>query len=62
MDSTGAGDSFNGALSVGLAEGMPIEKAIRFANASAGMSVTKADTIPSFPNRKEVDDFLKINC
>ncbi len=58
VDSTGAGDSFNAAFAVGLAEGLPLEKAIRFGNAAAGLSVTKHDTIPSFHERGAVDKLL----
>ncbi len=38
VDSTAAGDTFNAALAVGLMEGMPMEQALRFANAAAAIS------------------------
>jgi ribokinase len=60
-DSTGAGDSFNAAMAVALFEGKSISEACRFANASAGLACTKADTIPSFHTRHEVDKFLYQN-
>lgn len=56
-DTTAAGDTFNGALAVGLAEGRSIEEALRFANAAAAISVTRLGAQASIPTRAEVDDF-----
>ena len=58
VDTTGAGDVFNGTLAVALAEKMNIEDAIRFANAAAALSVTKLGAQPSIPNREEIDRLL----
>jgi ribokinase len=58
VDTTAAGDTFNGALAVALAEGRPIADALRFANAAAGLSVTRMGAQASIPSRKEVDDLL----
>jgi ribokinase len=58
VDSTGAGDAFNAALAVALAECSQMREAIKFANAAGALSVTKADTIPSYHYRQEVDDFI----
>lgn len=58
VDSCGAGDSFNAALGVALLEGKPLDEACKFANASAGLACTKADTIPSYHSRIEVDRFM----
>ena len=58
VETTGAGDAFNGALAVGLTEDMPLEDAVRFACATAGISVTRAGAAPSMPTRKEVDALL----
>jgi ribokinase len=58
VDSTGAGDSFNGALAVALLEGKPLADACRFANAAAGLACTKPDTIPSYHFRSQVDKFM----
>lgn len=59
VDTTAAGDVFNGALAVGLAEGKSIEDAICFANAAAALSVTKLGAQPSAHSRDEIDSFLK---
>jgi ribokinase len=58
IDTTGAGDAFNGALAVALAEGAGVTEAVRFANAAAGLSVAKAGAIASLPKRAEVDQLL----
>ncbi len=58
-DTTAAGDTFNAGLAVALTEGQPIEQALRFANAAAAISVTRAGAQASLPSRQEVDDFLK---
>lgn len=57
-DTTAAGDTFNGALAVALAEGQPMEKALAFANAAAAISVTRLGAQASIPTRNEVDEFL----
>ena len=57
-DATAAGDIFNGALAVALAEDRPIAEALRFANAAAAISVTRLGAQPSVPSRAEVDSFL----
>jgi ribokinase len=59
VDTTAAGDVFNGALAVALAEGQPLAPAARFANAAAAISVTRLGAQPSAPHRKEIDRFLK---
>ncbi|MBN1623179.1 MAG: ribokinase [Clostridia bacterium] len=59
VDTTGAGDAFNGCFAAGLLEGMTIDEAADFANAGAALSVTKPGTAPSMPYRKEIDKFLK---
>lgn len=59
IDSTAAGDIFNASLAVALAEDQPIEQALRFANAAAALSVTRAGAQSSVPLRSEVDAFLK---
>jgi len=58
IDTTGAGDTFNAALAVALAEGMGFEKGIRFANRAASLSVTKFGAQGGMPTRKEVEESL----
>jgi len=58
VDTTAAGDVFNGSLAVGLAEGKPLTQAVRFANAAAALSVTKLGAQPSAPSRSEIEAFL----
>lgn len=59
VDSTAAGDAFNGAFAVALAEGQSVESAGRFAAAAAGYSVTRKGAQPSMPTRAEVDEMLR---
>lgn len=58
VDSTAAGDTFNAALAIALAEGSPLPLALRFANAAAAVSVTRAGAQTSAPSRTEVDALL----
>ncbi len=58
VDTTAAGDVFNGTLAVALAEGQPLEKAVRFANAAAAISVTRLGAQPSAPSRIEIEEML----
>lgn len=58
-DTTAAGDTFNAALAVVLAEGQTVERALLFANAAAAISVTRLGAQVSAPARPEVDDFLR---
>ncbi len=59
VDTTAAGDVFNGALAVALAEMRPLGDAIRFAQAAAAISVTRPGAQPSAPTRAEVLAFLE---
>ena len=58
VDSTAAGDIFNGALAVALAERKTLRDAVRFANAAAALSVTRLGAQPSAPTRAEIEKFL----
>jgi ribokinase len=55
VDTTGAGDTFNAALAVGLSEGKALSDAVRFANAAAALCVTKPGAADSAPYRADVD-------
>lgn len=59
VDTTGAGDTFCGALAVALAEGQEPEQALRFASAAAALAVTRAGAQPSLPKRAQVEALLK---
>ncbi|MCX8157580.1 MAG: ribokinase [Verrucomicrobiae bacterium] len=59
VDTTAAGDVFNGALAVALAEGQPWRAAVRFAQAAAAISVTRLGAQPSAPHRHEIEVFLR---
>lgn len=54
IDTTGAGDAFNGALASALSEGMEIEEALRFANKAASISVTRMGAQSSMPGFEEL--------
>ncbi len=58
VETTGAGDAFNGGFAVAIAEGKSPLEAARFGNAVAGLSVTRAGTAPSMPHRAEIDSLL----
>nr|WP_207789241.1 ribokinase [Neobacillus terrae] len=59
VDTTGAGDTFNGAFAYSLSIGKNLEEACRFANAAAAISVTKLGAQGGMPNRKEVEKLLE---
>ena len=58
VDSTAAGDVFNGSLVVAMAEGKTLEETVQFANAAAALSVTKLGAQPSAPKRVEIERML----
>ena len=58
LETTGAGDAFNGGFAAALAEGRSTLDAINFGCATAGISVTRAGTAPSMPTRDEVEKIL----
>lgn len=59
VDTTAAGDVFNGALAVALGEGRELLDAVRFANAAAAISVTRLGAQPSAPKREQIDAMLR---
>lgn len=58
VDTTGAGDAFNGGLLAALAEGKDLWEAARFAGALAALAVQKLGTTPSMPWREDIESFL----
>jgi len=58
VETTGAGDAFNGGFAAAIAEGRSPLEAIRFGTATAAISVTRRGTAPSMPTRKEVESLL----
>jgi ribokinase len=58
VDSTAAGDAFNGALAVALAENRPLLDAARFANSAAALSTTRMGAQPSLPRRREIENIM----
>ena len=58
VDTTGAGDTFMGALMVRLNEGAPIEDAVVFANTAAAIKCTKLGAQTGMPNREDVTSRL----
>lgn len=58
VDSVAAGDSFNGALAVGIVKGKNIVDVVKYANAVGAITVTKSGAIPSLPYREEVKEFI----
>ena len=59
VETTGAGDAFNGGFATGLSQGMAPAEAARFGCATAGISVTRAGTAPSMPSRAEIERILE---
>ncbi len=59
VDPTAAGDSFVGALSVGLCCGWGFEETLKFANHTAGLTVSSMGAMPSLPTLDKVEAFLK---
>lgn len=58
-DTTGAGDTFNGALAVAITEGFPMKEAVKFANGAAALSVQKFGAQGGMPTREELEKFLE---
>ncbi len=58
VDTTAAGDAFNGGLAVALAEGKPLAEAVRFANGCGALATTRLGAQPSLPMAGEVAAFI----
>ncbi len=61
IDTTGAGDAFNGGFVMALSEGRDLFQALRYGNATGALSVTKLGTAPSMPSRAEIDRMVREN-
>jgi len=57
VDTTAAGDAFNGALAVALAEGQGLQESVRFANLAGAFAATRLGAQPSLPTRDELESF-----
>ena len=58
LETTGAGDAFNGGFAHALADGMSLIEAIRFGSATAAISVTRLGTAPAMPFNNEIMELL----
>jgi ribokinase len=58
VETTGAGDAFNGGFAAALSRGMDPVDAVRFGSATAGISVTRPGTAPAMPSREDVEALL----
>ncbi|MGQ0485186.1 MAG: ribokinase [Hyphomicrobiales bacterium] len=58
VETTGAGDAFNGGFAAALARGLEPEEAARFGCAAAGLSITRPGTAPSMPQLAEIEALL----
>jgi len=61
LDTTGAGDAFNGGFVTALSEGKDIFEACFFGNVVSNLSVTKLGTSVAMPSREEIDKFINEN-
>ena len=58
VETTGAGDGFNGGFATALAEGKSLDQAIRYGSATAAISVTRLGTAPAMPIKSEIDELV----
>ena len=58
VDTVGAGDAFNGALAVALAEGRELKEAVEFAVSAGALACTRYGAQPSMPRREEIDEMM----
>ena len=59
IDTTGAGDAYNGGFVMALSEGRNLFEAARYGNATGALSVTRLGTAPAMPARAEIDDMVR---
>ncbi|GLZ80206.1 ribokinase [Actinorhabdospora filicis] len=60
VDTTGAGDCFTGALATAIAEGRPMEEALRWATAAGALAVQKTGATTSLPHRADIDQLYEV--
>ena len=58
VETTGAGDGFNGGFASALAEGKSLDHSIRYGSATAAISVTRLGTAPAMPVKSEIDELM----
>ncbi|MCR8657493.1 ribokinase [Paenibacillus endoradicis] len=58
VDTTGAGDSFNGGLAIALSKGLDLKDACKYGNAVAALSTTKLGAQTGMPTSEEVESFI----
>jgi ribokinase len=61
VDTTAAGDAFNGAFAVAFMGGLPLVECGRFASAATAISVTRCGAQPSLATEKEVSAFMAVD-
>ena len=59
VETTGAGDAFNGGFATAIAEGYPVETALKFATCTSALSVTRLGSSESMPYRHEILSLLE---
>ncbi|TJV91757.1 MAG: hypothetical protein E5X52_34275, partial [Mesorhizobium sp.] len=59
VDTTGAGDAFNGALAAGLANGLALADAVRRGTAAGALAVTKKLVVPALPDDSQISELMK---
>lgn len=62
IDTTAAGDAFNGALAVALARGEKLAEAVRYANAAGALTTTRVGAQPSLPTAGELEQFISTSA
>jgi ribokinase len=60
MDTTGAGDAFNGGMLAGLSKGLPLDKAVLYGNVVSNLAVTRLGTAPAMPYSHEIEQFIQL--
>ena len=59
IDTTGAGDAFNGGFAVSIAAGKDVKEAMRYGSACGAITTMRRGRMPSLPNAEEVEPFIK---